>query len=85
MDERPHRYENRGQPGDLIFATTTCLDFVHAFCPEPARDLMALSLLDDFRRYNAILSAFVVMPHHIHFVATSGALYRPLQIVGHAR
>jgi REP element-mobilizing transposase RayT len=29
---------------------------------------MALSLLDDFRRYNAILSAFVVMPHHIHFV-----------------
>ncbi len=40
-----------------------------AFGPEPARDLMALSLLDDFKRYNAILSAFVVMPHHIHFVA----------------
>jgi REP element-mobilizing transposase RayT len=30
---------------------------------------MALSLLDDFKRYQAILSAFVVMPHHIHFVA----------------
>jgi len=41
---------------------------------------MALSLLDDFKRYEAILSAFVVMPHHIHFVgripvtSTSNAL-----------
>ncbi len=68
MDERPHRYKNRGKNGDCIFATTTCLDFVHAFAPEACRDLMTLSLLDDARRYGMALRAFVVMPHHIHFV-----------------
>lgn len=61
-------YQNLGEEGDVVFVTTTCLDFVHAFAEPKVRDLMAASLIDDCRRYATELHAFVVMPHHVHFI-----------------
>lgn len=68
LQARQRHYINFGQPGECVFVTTTCLDFVHAFAEPIARDLMALSLIEDHRRYGAKLNAFVIMPHHIHFL-----------------
>lgn len=62
-------YENRSASGDVAFFTTTCLDFVHAFADPHIRSLMAASLIQDGSFYGAELHAFVIMPHHIHFIA----------------
>ena len=72
-DGRPHRYINTEQPGALVFVTTTCLDFSRAFQREEMRELASLSIVRDVQRYGATLSAFVVMPHHIHLLATCPA------------
>lgn len=61
-------YKNYGEPGEFIFFTTTCLDFVHAFSEPAAANRMAASLLHDCRRYGARLHAFVVVPHHFYGV-----------------
>jgi putative transposase len=53
-----------------VFVTTTCLDFSRAFQREEMRELATLSIVRDVQRYRATLSAFVVMPHHIHLLAT---------------
>jgi REP element-mobilizing transposase RayT len=50
--------------------TTTCLDFCHAFARSEMRTRMARSLLDDCVHYGVPLHAYVVMSHHVHFVAT---------------
>lgn len=52
--------------------TTTALDFAHVFRDPAHRDLMAASMVEDFRRTESFLHAFVVMPHHVHFLATLG-------------
>ena len=62
-------YQVRGREGDPIFFTTTCLDFVHALSARKIRNLMAASLIDHCRFYGAELPVFVVMTHHIHFIA----------------
>ena len=67
MSDYKH-WKNHGQPGQSVFVTSTALDFVHAFAPYKLRDLMAASLLDDCRKTSTIVHAFVVMPHHIHFL-----------------
>ncbi|MCH8275329.1 MAG: transposase [Armatimonadetes bacterium] len=68
MAEWFHRYKNFGQSGDVVFITTTILDFVPVFSRPHLADLMTGGLLDDHRHYAATLYAFVVMPHHIHFL-----------------
>ncbi len=62
-------YRNFNEPGFCGFFTTTCLNFAHAFGDERTKNLMAASLLDDLRYYGATLHAYVVMSHHIHFLA----------------
>ena len=66
---RYRHYKNVATERQRVFVTTTCLDFVHAFREGEIRDLMAASLIDDLRHYDAPLHAFVIMPHHIHFLA----------------
>lgn len=62
-------FKNVGTGREWVFVTTTCLDFVRAFDKPAIRDLMAASLIEDLRHYGATLHAFVIMPHHIHFLA----------------
>jgi REP element-mobilizing transposase RayT len=52
-----------------VFVTTTCLDFVHAFRREEMRTRLARRLASDHEFYGAVLHAYVVMPHHTHFVS----------------
>jgi REP element-mobilizing transposase RayT len=66
-DDYKH-YRNQAESG-IVFCTFTVLDFVHAFANERIASLMAASLLDDCMAYRANLFAFVVMPHHVHFLA----------------
>jgi putative transposase len=66
---RQRHWVNRGGPGDCIFATTTVLDFVHAFAREEPRTAMREAIIAECRRSKAVLHAFVVMPHHVHLVA----------------
>lgn len=61
-------YRNVAEGGSAVFITTTCLDFVHVFARPRLADLMAASLLADCRFYGVGLSAFVVMPHHVHLL-----------------
>ncbi len=59
---------NPKEPGQMCFVTSTCLDYAHLFKGEEMRTRMAISLLRDCRRADALLKAFVVMTHHIHLV-----------------
>jgi REP element-mobilizing transposase RayT len=70
MEKRQKRYVNRVQPGETGFFTTTLLDFVRAFERPELKDAMVRSLLVDLQDAGCKLRAFVVMSHHIHFVAT---------------
>ncbi len=69
MEERQKRYLNRVQPGQTGFFTTTVLDFVRAFDRREMKEEMVRSLLQDLHETGSKLRAFVIMPHHIHFVA----------------
>jgi REP element-mobilizing transposase RayT len=51
-----------------VFVTATCLDFCHAFRRAEMRTRMARRLVSDHLHYGAELHAYVVMPHHVHFV-----------------
>jgi len=62
-------YKNSPVLNRCFFVTTTCLNFAHCFESDQAKNIMSASLLDDVRHYGAILHAFVVMGHHIHFLA----------------
>jgi putative transposase len=53
----------------LVFCTTTVLNFVHAFREPWLRGIMTGSLLHDHRHYGVVLHSFVVMSHHMHFVS----------------
>ena len=66
---RYRHFRNHGAERQWVFVTTTCLDFVHAFREPAIRDLMAASLIEDLKHYGSTLHAFVVMPHHVHFIA----------------
>ncbi|MEZ0325355.1 MAG: transposase [Fimbriimonas sp.] len=66
---RPRHYINHVGPGELGFFTTTALDFAHLFCREEMREAMTWLLLNHLLTSKATLHAFVVMKHHIHFVA----------------
>ena len=65
---RQRHWENRGQPGDTIFVTSTALDFAAVFREECAKDAVVELLFADHRRYGAILHAFAVMRNHVHFL-----------------
>ncbi len=63
-------YQNRGQPGDRIFVTTTVLDFVEVFKDPYLAELAAQQLFDAHSSTGAALHAFVVMSRHLHFLTT---------------
>jgi REP element-mobilizing transposase RayT len=64
---RYRHYRNWAEQGEASFVTTTLLDFNHAFARPEVRERMVRSLVEDSLHYGAILHAFVVMPHHVHF------------------
>jgi putative transposase len=66
---RYRHYKNRGGPGDLIFATTTALDFAHVLRRPEMKDQMVEHIIDAHRRYQAQLFAYVVMNNHFHLVS----------------
>ena len=66
---RPRHYINHVGPGELGFFTTTALYFAQLFCREEMREAMTWLLLNHLLTSKATLHAFVVMKHHIHFVA----------------
>ncbi|HSI73432.1 MAG TPA: transposase [Fimbriimonas sp.] len=68
-------YENRVQPGQIGFYTSTVLDFVRAFERPEMKEEMVRCLLRDLYESGSLLHAFVVMPHHIHFVARNSEEY----------
>ncbi len=53
-----------------MFATTTVLDFVHAFRRDEPRDEMVRQIALACWQMGATLHAYVVMPHHVHLVVT---------------
>lgn len=65
---RYRHWQNRGVGGDLVFVTTTVLDFVHAFDRDDVKDAMCRFLLRFCRGKGARLEAFVVMAHHVHLL-----------------
>jgi len=72
---RYRHYKNRGGPGDLIFATTTALDFAHILRRPEMKDLMETLILETHRRYQAQLFAYVVMNNHFHLVSRTPELH----------
>jgi putative transposase len=69
---RYRHWKNLGQACDCVFVTTTCLDFVHAFDRDDIRDAMCGTILGQCAKGGAKLSAFVVMPHHVHLLLKLG-------------
>ncbi len=65
---RQRHWKNYAQGGEAVFVTTTVLDFVHAFQASEARDEMVRVILERCRSTRTGLTAFVVMPHHIHIL-----------------
>ncbi len=63
-------YQNRGQPGERIFVSTTVLDFVEVFKSPKLADLFTEMLFESHQSAGAILHGFVVMSHHVHFLTT---------------
>lgn len=63
-------FKNHGEEGQLVFITTTCLDFVPLFASESRKLMMARSLVDDLSFYGSRLHAFVIMPEHLHWICT---------------
>jgi hypothetical protein len=70
-------YKNFGDGEQFVFFTTTVLDFERIFSKARLAGIMSGSLLDDCKFYGAALFAFVVMPHHGHFIcrAAKGSRY----------
>ncbi len=62
-------WKNFGRGGDIVFVTTTALDFAHVFESEAAKERMVHMLFGDHELYGATLYAFVVMRNHIHFIS----------------
>jgi len=62
-------WKNYGKPGDMIFASTTILDFAHVFDTPEFRDHMVRLIFSTHRRWRATLHAYVVMANHIHVVS----------------
>lgn len=56
---RQRHWVNRGGAGDCIFATTTVLDFVHAFARDEPRTMLQQVILSECRRMKAVLHALV--------------------------
>jgi putative transposase len=69
MEARQRHYKNRVGPSQLGFFTFTALDFAHHFRRPEMREEMTRSFLEDVASKHARLHAFVVMTHHVHFVA----------------
>lgn len=71
MDQevRPRHWRNRGQPGEIVFVTTTALDHAPIFARAAIRTCMMESLILDHHNNGVVLHAFVVMRTHIHFVS----------------
>jgi len=62
------RWRNLGRGGDTCFVTTTVLDFVPVFAHDQFADLAVRILFESCTQVCAALDAFVVMPHHVHFL-----------------
>jgi putative transposase len=69
VEKRAKHYQNQVQPGQIGFYTSTVLDFVRAFERPEMKEEMTRSLLRDLHESGSKLHAFVIMPHHIHFVS----------------
>ena len=61
-------WHNDQRDAQLMFVTTTCLDFAHLIARPEMRTRMAKSILSDCVHYGALLYAYVVMTHHFHLV-----------------
>jgi len=70
MQEMPayKHWKNYGQPSDLIFASTTVIDFVHVFDTPESKDRLVRLIFSFHRRRQAVLHAYAVMANHIHIV-----------------
>lgn len=66
---RYRHWQNRGEPGDTVFITTTALDFAPVFRQDDAKDRVVARLFEDHRFYGAVLDAYVVMWNHLHLVS----------------
>jgi putative transposase len=71
MSTQYKHWRNFLSPGTTFFVTTKCLDFAQLFLDTHLRDLVAACLMDDCLRMAAVLHGYVVMPHHVHFLATA--------------
>ncbi len=65
---RYRHWQNEAVGGDVSFVTTTALDFARVFQrAEPAAQMTRV-LLRECQVLGAPLHAYVVMPHHVHFL-----------------
>ena len=67
---RYRHFVNPKEPGITVFATTTTLDFVHAFRRDEMKDEMVEMIYRECRDSRAMLHAYVVMIHHVHLLLT---------------
>ena len=58
-------WKNLGQGGDMVFVTTTDLDFASVFAGSDAKERMVRLLFLDHKLYGATLYVFVVMQNHV--------------------
>ncbi len=66
--QRYRHFKNVAEAGQLVFVTTTVLDFVPIFRTKELADRMVELLFEVHRHYGAALHGNVVMPEHLHFV-----------------
>ncbi len=64
-------WRNSQNPGETAFITTTCLNFATLFERTEMRDELLHRICEDCIRYQAILHAYVIMPHHFHAIITA--------------
>ncbi len=66
--QRYRHFKNVAEGGQLVFVTTTVLDFVPIFRTKELADRMVELLFEVHGHYGAIFHGYSVMPDHIHFV-----------------
>ena len=68
MEARYRHWKNQGSGPGPVFFTTTVLDFVPIFSSSQFAADMTRLLISAHAKHNVRLSAFVIMPEHIHFL-----------------
>lgn len=68
-ESRYRHYRNYGRDGDVVYITTTCLDFAHLLRRPEMKDLILYRLAHNHIHYGSVLHAFVIMSNHIHLIS----------------